>query len=78
MQNIPIYEALALAFAAEGVDTHFTLMGDGDMHWVSAMQNFPVVASVTYPHNVDRHDPPQMIDRRFQILAGSRVPIFLR
>ena len=26
MQNIPIYEALAQAFAAEGVDTHFTLM----------------------------------------------------
>jgi hypothetical protein len=29
MQNIPIYEALAQAFAAEGVDTHFTLMGHG-------------------------------------------------
>jgi hypothetical protein len=29
MQNIPIYEALAQAFAAEGVDSHFTLMGDG-------------------------------------------------
>ena len=38
MQNIPIYEALAQAFAAEGVDTHFTLMGDGNMHWVAAMQ----------------------------------------
>jgi hypothetical protein len=31
MQNIPIYEALAQDFAAEGVDTHFTLMGDGKM-----------------------------------------------
>jgi hypothetical protein len=31
MQNFPIYEALAQAFAAEGVDTHFTLMGDGKM-----------------------------------------------
>jgi len=38
MQNITIYEALARAFAAEGVDTHFTLMGDGNMHWVAAMQ----------------------------------------
>ncbi len=38
MQNIPIYEALAQAFVAEGVDTHFTLMGDGNMHWVAAMQ----------------------------------------
>jgi hypothetical protein len=27
MQNIPIYEALAEAFGAEGVDTQFTLMG---------------------------------------------------
>jgi hypothetical protein len=26
MKNIPIYAALAQAFAAEGVDTHFTLM----------------------------------------------------
>jgi hypothetical protein len=32
MQNIPIYEALAQAFAAEGVETHFSLMGDGNMH----------------------------------------------
>src|SRR5262245_33489310 len=31
MQNKPIYEALAEAFAAEGADTHFTLMGDGNM-----------------------------------------------
>jgi acetolactate synthase-1/2/3 large subunit len=38
MQNIPIYAALAEDFAAEGVDTHFTLMGDGNMHWVAAMQ----------------------------------------
>jgi hypothetical protein len=44
MQNIPIYEAPAQAFAAEAADTHFTLMGAGNMHWVSAMQNFPVVA----------------------------------
>jgi hypothetical protein len=26
MQNIPIYEVLVQAFAAEGVDTHFTPM----------------------------------------------------
>jgi acetolactate synthase I/II/III large subunit len=41
MQNTPIYEALARAFAAEGVDTHFTLMGDGNMHWVAAIQKHP-------------------------------------
>jgi acetolactate synthase I/II/III large subunit len=39
MQNMPIYEALAQAFAAEGVDAHFTLMGDGNMHWAAAMKN---------------------------------------
>ncbi len=27
MKNMPIYEALAQAFAAEGVDTHFTRWG---------------------------------------------------
>ena len=39
MKNMPIYEALAQAFAAEGVDTHYTLMGDGNMHWATAMKN---------------------------------------
>src|SRR5215510_7491615 len=33
----PHLPALAHAFAAEGVDTHFTLMGDGNMHWATAM-----------------------------------------
>jgi hypothetical protein len=32
MQNIPIYQALAQAFAAKGADTPFTLMGDGNIH----------------------------------------------
>jgi len=31
----PIYAALAQAFAAEGIDTHFTLMGDGNMPWAA-------------------------------------------
>jgi thiamine pyrophosphate-dependent acetolactate synthase large subunit-like protein len=35
--NIPIYQALAEAFAGEGVDTFFTLMGDANMHWATAM-----------------------------------------
>ena len=39
MKNMPIYEALAQAFAAEGVAAHFTLMGDGNMHWATAMKN---------------------------------------
>ncbi|HEY1363139.1 MAG TPA: thiamine pyrophosphate-binding protein [Xanthobacteraceae bacterium] len=39
MSNMPIYEALARAFAAEGVAAHFTLMGDGNMHWATAMKS---------------------------------------
>jgi thiamine pyrophosphate-dependent acetolactate synthase large subunit-like protein len=34
---ILLYQALANAFVAEGVDLHFTLMGDGNMHWASDM-----------------------------------------
>src|SRR5712691_5823736 len=37
MSNLPIYEMLAQAFAREGVDTVFSLMGDGNMHWATAM-----------------------------------------
>src|ERR1700686_4159222 len=50
MPNIPIYEALAQAFAAEGVDTHFTLMGDGNMHWVSAMQKLDGMSTFSVRH----------------------------
>ena len=50
MQNITIHQALAQAFAAEGVDTHFTLMGDGNMHWVSAIQNLPGMATFSARH----------------------------
>ncbi len=35
--NLPIYEMLAQAFASEGVDALFNLMGDGNMHWATAM-----------------------------------------
>lgn len=37
MNNLPTYEMLAQAFSREGVDTVFCLMGDGNMHWVTAM-----------------------------------------
>src|SRR5215468_9821233 len=50
MSNMPIYEALAHAFAAEGVDTHFTLMGDGNMHWATAMTNLPAMSSFSARH----------------------------
>ncbi len=50
MKNMPIYEALAQAFAAEGVDTHFTLMGDGNMHWASAMKNLDGMSTFAARH----------------------------
>ena len=50
MQNMPIYEALAQAFAAEGVDTHFTLMGDGNMHWATAMKNLDGMSTFAVRH----------------------------
>jgi acetolactate synthase-1/2/3 large subunit len=37
MSTIPIYQALADAFVAEGVDTLFVLTGDGNMHWEVAL-----------------------------------------
>ncbi|MEA2871065.1 MAG: acetolactate synthase large subunit, partial [Hyphomicrobiales bacterium] len=38
-----LYEALAEAFLAEGVDTQFVLMGDGNMHWCTAFAKLPGV-----------------------------------
>ena len=45
-----IYESLAQAFAAEGVDTQFGLMGDGNMHWMSALDALPGVTTVNVRH----------------------------
>lgn len=50
MSEVPIYEALARAFQAEGVDTHFTLMGDGNMHWATAMRNLPGMKTYSARH----------------------------
>lgn len=36
-----IYEAVADAFVEEGVDTHFGLLGDGNLHWAVAMAARP-------------------------------------
>jgi thiamine pyrophosphate-dependent acetolactate synthase large subunit-like protein len=47
MSNLPIYEMLAHALAREGVDTLFNLMGDGNMHWATAMSISDQVASPT-------------------------------
>ena len=50
VQNMPIYQALALAFQAEGVDHQFTLMGDGNMHWATAMKNLPGMTTTHARH----------------------------
>ena len=45
-----IYQALADAFRAEGMDTLFTLMGDGNMHFNNACQHFREVRIVSARH----------------------------
>jgi len=37
MTDIQVSDVLAQAFAAEGVDTVFTLMGDANMYWSASM-----------------------------------------
>ena len=37
-------------YAAEGVDTHFTLMGDGNMHWATAMKNLDGMSTFSARH----------------------------
>lgn len=47
----PTYELLAEAFRAEGVTTHFTLSGDGNMHWAVALEAMGVrTISVRHEH----------------------------
>ena len=48
-QNL-LYHALANAFAAEGVDTQFALMGDGNMHWSTALAALPGVLTIHVRH----------------------------
>jgi thiamine pyrophosphate-dependent acetolactate synthase large subunit-like protein len=45
-----IYEALADAFVREGVDTQFTLMGHGQMHWTIAMSEKPGMKTIHARH----------------------------
>src|SRR5882672_996037 len=50
MSNLPIYEMLAKAFAGEGVDTFFNLMGDGNMHWATALAQIDGVQAIHARH----------------------------
>ncbi len=48
--TMKVYEALAQAFAAEGVDTVFGLMGDANMHWMTTMGHLEGVTIVSVRH----------------------------
>lgn len=37
MSDMKVYEVMAQAFVAEGVDTHFALMGNANMYWSSLL-----------------------------------------
>src|SRR6202163_4392865 len=50
MSNLPMYEMLAKAFASEGVDTVFNLMGEGNMHWATAMSKIDGVQMIHGRH----------------------------
>src|SRR5258708_322590 len=50
MSNLPIYEMLARAFVDEGVDTFFNLMGDGNMHWATALSKIEGVRAIHARH----------------------------
>lgn len=50
MKQPVLYDALAAAFVAEGVDTQFILMGDGNMHWTTALSKMPGVTTISLRH----------------------------
>ena len=50
MSKLQVTDMLARAFAAEGVDTLFTLMGDANMYWSVAMSQLPGMQVVHARH----------------------------
>jgi acetolactate synthase I/II/III large subunit len=50
MSNRHLHDALADAFVAEGVDAHFTLLGDANMHWATIMAEQHNVRTVHARH----------------------------
>src|SRR6201989_2656711 len=62
-----LYEALAEAFVAEGVDTQFVLMGDGNMHWSTAFGKLPGVHSVHVRHE----NPPGAPATAYNLAPGN-------
>lgn len=50
MTNRQLHHALAEAFVAEGVDTHFALLGDANMHWATILAEQHNVRTVHARH----------------------------
>src|SRR4051812_23254657 len=50
MTNRQLHDVLAEAFVAEGVDTHFTLLGDANMHWGTVLAEQHNVTTVHARH----------------------------
>jgi thiamine pyrophosphate-dependent acetolactate synthase large subunit-like protein len=50
MSDLAVYQVLAKAFAAEGVDRLFTLMGNGNMYWSYAMAKEQGVKTIHARH----------------------------
>jgi len=50
MSKLKVQDVLAQAFAAEGVDTLFTLMGDANMYWSVVMSQLPGMRVVHARH----------------------------
>jgi thiamine pyrophosphate-dependent acetolactate synthase large subunit-like protein len=46
----PLYEELADLFVAEGIDSQFVLMGDGNMHWVTALAHRTGIKTIHVRH----------------------------
>src|SRR3954470_22189951 len=50
MSDVPVYEVLAQAFAAEGTTAHFTVMGDANMYWGDGLKRKFGVRNVHVRH----------------------------
>ncbi len=50
MSDMRVYEVLAQAFIDEGVDTHFTLMGNANMYWAATLAQKPGVRTIHVRH----------------------------
>ncbi len=71
MSKLQVTDMLARAFAAEGVDTLFTLMGDANMYWSVAMAKLPGMKVVHARHE---HCAVAMADGYARAPARSASP----